>query len=321
MVIGIVTPFVMKYILFFFLFLAIPFISLAQTSAQNTQHARELMDKGKYKAASKFLTGCIKKEVNNAEYFYLRSVCFMQMDRRQDAIGDATWAIKLAPDSVNYRIERASDYYLTAQFEKAASDYKRGLQIAKTAKDTTEIYGRLGQVMVVLGDTAGGIAMLETCLKRDSMCYAGLVNFAMVLNDCNRSAEGVVFLERALTLDSNDVKVLSNLGFCYSTMGEYAKAIPYFDRCIRLVPGDAIPYNNRGYCKLKLGDLNGAMADVNISIKLFPENSYAYRNLGLIYKAKGDNAAACEAWNKALYYGFTMVYGNEVDQLLKAHCR
>ncbi|MGV2480420.1 UNVERIFIED_CONTAM: hypothetical protein IGO34_26850, partial [Salmonella enterica subsp. enterica serovar Weltevreden] len=57
------------------------------------------------------------------------------------------------------------------------------------------------------------------------------------------------------------------------------------------------------------------------SISLLPSNSYAYRNLALVYIATGKKTEACDALRYARSYDFKANYGDEVDELIKTHCR
>lgn len=308
------------HFLFACLFFLLSFSVNAQTAA-NVAKAETMMKDGKFKQAKKFLTGCINKEVTNPEYFYYRSICCFTLGDADGAFADIGWAIKLGPDSMKYRMERAGFYVETIQSRKAMPDYEASLRMAKNGKDSSAVLGKSGHCRILRGDTAQGIRDMELAVRLDSMNLDAMNNLAMSLNDVQRTPESIALLQKVLALDSTYVFAYSNLGFCYTETGEYAKAISCFDYCIRTSPFDAIAYNNRGYAKLKNGDTKGALADVQKSIRLFPSNSYAYRNLGLIYLDMGEKEKACEAFEKALLMRFTESYGPEVMKLKRENCK
>lgn len=75
------------------------------------------------------------------------------------------------------------------------------------------------------------------------------------------------------------------------------------------------------YAYLMLKRYTQALEDVNKSIAMLPENSYSYRNRALIMLETKQFADACLDLNKAKNTGFEKLYGNEVNELLKLHCK
>ena len=62
------------------------------------------------------------------------------------------------------------------------------------------------------------------------------------------------------------------------------------------------------------------MDDINRSLKLYPQNSYALRNRALVYLAMNNKIKACEDLHESLKQGFTLMYGDEVENLAKENC-
>ena len=79
-------------------------------------------------------------------------------------------------------------------------------------------------------------------------------------------------------------------------------------------------YNNRGYAKYKLKDYKSALKDITRSIDLYPANSYAFRNRALVYLSLDKKEKACENLQKAIDLGYSGMYGNDVEELLKKNC-
>ena len=95
----------------------------------------------------------------------------------------------------------------------------------------------------------------------------------------------------------------------------------YFDKSIKQNPKFSNAYNNRGFAKLQLKDLKGAKADISKAQELDPENSYACRTMALYLIADNKTKQACEQLEKALKLGYANEYDDEVDNLIKLHCK
>ncbi|MBA3663604.1 MAG: hypothetical protein H0W61_05280 [Bacteroidetes bacterium] len=128
-------------------------------------------------------------------------------------------------------------------------------------------------------------------------------------------------IEKAIQLDSVSKQIgYNNLGFFLKIeQNDFKGAIEYFDKAIALNNKFAFAYSNRGFAKLKLGDIKGAYKDIKKSIELDNTNSYAFKNLALVYIQDGKKTNACENLKKAQALGYTEMYDEEVDNLVKEH--
>ena len=86
-------------------------------------------------------------------------------------------------------------------------------------------------------------------------------------------------------------------------------------------PESALAFNNRGFVYYKMGDYKKALIDINKSLKMYPSNSYAFKNRALIYIAQKKRKDSCNDMAKAIELGFTKMYGAEVEDLQKEHCK
>jgi Tfp pilus assembly protein PilF len=68
-------------------------------------------------------------------------------------------------------------------------------------------------------------------------------------------------------------------------------------------------------------DLKGANQDISKSISLDETNAYAYRTMALLMIEQKKEKKACELLNKALLLGYAEEYDDEVDNLIKLHCK
>jgi len=102
---------------------------------------------------------------------------------------------------------------------------------------------------------------------------------------------------------------------------DYQGSLPLFDQAIKLNPQFAYAYNNRGYAKLQMNDLKGAREDITKSMSIDSENPYVYKTYAQLLLAEKKDKQACEKLKKALELGYTDKYDDEVNELLKEHCK
>jgi Flp pilus assembly protein TadD len=130
-------------------------------------------------------------------------------------------------------------------------------------------------------------------------------------------------MERAMAIDTSQLWVgYNNIAFFIKfEQKDYKGSLEYFDKAIQLNPKFSNAYNNRGFAKLQLNDLKGARIDINKSQELDPTNSYAYRTMALYLLAENKKSQACEQLQKAIKLGYSSDYDDEVDSLIKQHCK
>lgn len=135
------------------------------------------------------------------------------------------------------------------------------------------------------------------------------------------SARAGQFLRKALDMAPRDAVIWNSLGYYrFAMFNEHERAIACYDRAIKLNPNYSYAFNNRGWCEYKLGHKDRALKDIGMAKRKKVFNPFVYRNLGLIALADGDTARACDCFRRAVDYGFTSHYGDEVKDLIMANC-
>jgi len=76
-----------------------------------------------------------------------------------------------------------------------------------------------------------------------------------------------------------------------------------------------------GSIQLQTNNLDQAELYFQNSIMLNSGNAVAYKNLALTFMAKKQFEKVCTNLKKALYLGYTKLYGDEVIKLAEKHCR
>lgn len=211
---------------------------------------------------------------------------------------------------VSQNLTDSAIYMFNLAVKYASNDTLRNMYIMNrgTAKQSTR-------------DFEGAKADFEKALQFNPDDIAVLNNLAGVYAMLNRKLQAISYLKKVVSLDPTFTQPLVNLGFIYSEMDSLDLALQYFDKILSIKPKDALLYNNIGYVYYKKGDYSTALKNINYSISLYPANSYAYRNLALVYIATGKKTETCDALRFAVSYDFRTNYGNEVDELVKKHCK
>lgn len=229
-------------------------------------------------------------------------------------------AVKVEPNSAIPLIERAYYYEKINRFQDAIMDYNDAIKLAKVDSVKKTIYINRGGLFTKLQKPELGYADLTKAQEIDSNDVGMLNNLAIALDDLGRKDECFDALKRIVEIDSVFAPAWVNLGFHASLRERYEEALEYLNQADKLSPNEAYTLNNRGYVKFKLKDIKGALNDINKSIELNSNNSYAYRNKALIYLSEKKMDTACENLQLAKDKGFSLYYGEEVNDLIKKHC-
>ncbi len=305
-----------------FLFLFFGFNALAQTS--DSQKAKQLYDKGEYKDAIKIYAKLA--QANTATYmdYYYKGNANLLVRNIQGAYEDYTACIALSDDFSEAYLMRGSLMTNPELIQEALNDLNMAVKYAKN--DTAKIHAlsaRAGAKLYTQNYESAMKDCLEA-LKMDSTSFrsrGAYVNLSTCYGYLKQPEKSLGLLRKMYKRDSTDLSVIGNLGYELSTQGFYTEAVYYFDRALKIKPNDGFVLSNKSYAYLKLGKVDEALSLIERSVKSDPTNSYAYKNMGLIYLGKKNTQKACESFQIALEKGFTAVYGNEVAELMKEHCK
>jgi tetratricopeptide (TPR) repeat protein len=294
---------------------------LAQNKEKVLLLTERLMDERKYDSCLMVLNKVIKAETSEALYYSYRGAVQMERKKFKEAHDDFSKAISLDPHNPYYYSSLSLLFYTTQNPEEAIEQANRALEHVG-ANDTLKysIINNRANARNMKRDFQGAYYDYMEVLTFDSTSLLALNNLGTVLDELGRPDEATAVLEKVVRLYPNFVGGYGNLAFRYGAKGEYQKALELNNKVLELDPDEALGWNNRGYVKFRLNDMEGALADINKSIQLYPTNSYAFRNRALVYLAQKKTKKACEDLQKAIDYGFTEMYGEEVEELKKKYC-
>lgn len=304
----------------------------AQTGPEFIEKAIKEVNKKKFEKALDYLNEAIDLEPDSGSYYYLRGQVNYALGVNKKGASDFATAVRKNPaDYATYYLI-GQFYYLSRMFEESEDYYSQGLKLPGL-HDTIRFQMHLNRSSTrqSVRDFDGAFSDLLTCFQIDSTQVGTMINISSVLREKGDNDEAERWLLKAEKKAPADVTIKNNLGYYYIENKAYEKAIKYLDYVIEhfndfpndlerpMVRGYA--HSNRGFCYFNLGNNKKATADFENGIKYCPQNSYVYRNRALMYISQKKYDNACKDLNMAVALGFTDMYGPEVEELLKKHCR
>lgn len=303
------------------LFLLMPTLLLAQVDSVRLSEASSLFEEKKYKPALLLLNKLIERSPREAVYYDLRGSVQFELDERQAAAEDFTRAIALKSDEPLYYHHRSMVFYATQNPEKAVADGSAALQyIVDNDSLKYVVLLNRGSAQAMQRNFQQAYNDYMEVLRFDSTSFGALNNIGAVLDELGREEESLAYLKKVVQLYPKFIGGYLNLAFRYAQNNDYVQALALNNKAVSIDPAEPLAYNNRDYVKYKMNDLAGALKDINTSLKLYPGNSYAYRNRALVYLAQKQTEKACMDLQQAETAGFTDMYGDEVEELIKKHC-
>lgn len=212
-------------------------------------------------------------------------------------------------------------YMSSNQKDKALNHFTKAIEYAKSDSVRFVLHVNRATAKGRFRDFDGATNDFEQALAIDSNDLALLNNLANIYDETGRVEDAIQMLKRIILLDSTFIGSYVNLGFIYSRIDSLDLSEYYYDQALAINPKEPIILNNKGHLHYKKGEYRKALQLINESIDAYPSNAYAYRNRALVYLALDLKKEACRELSIAEHYDFKLNYGNEVSELLEAHCK
>lgn len=299
-------------------------VSTQNVLAQNEmtiETIKSLYDSEQFEKLQRITELELKKDSTNYDLLYYSAQSLYKQGNYQEAYNQFSKTISIYPDSGVLYNNRGNLLIEVREFQAAFDDYNTELRLARNDNERKTALVNIAAVQISVRDFKHAAKNLEKAYEIDSLDVATLINLASAYSDLGMKRNAIEYLERAIQLDSSFLTSIANLGFIHLELEEYSKALNYFDMVLTKDKDDAFTLNNRGYVKYKLGDNKGALQDINQSIRIDASNSYAYKNRALVYLQLKITNNACQDLQLALDKDFTIMYGDEVNQLINQHCK
>src|SRR5881628_299923 len=114
-----------------------------------------------------------------------------------------------------------------------------------------------------------------------------------------RDTGAIARAESALAADPRSVERIIQLGLAQSGARQFREAIQTFTRGLTIAPTDAVLYRWRGHRYLSVREFDRALDDLTRGSRLDSTNYGIWYHLGIVRYARGDFAAAADAFARA----------------------
>ena len=215
-----------------------------------------------------------------------------------------TAALALAPHSAGVMDSLGYNFQATGDFESARPWMSRAIELSP---NSALLHYNLGVVSGHLGDRAGSVAALVRAndLSPDNVNYLVALGAALVGNEEFDLAIGA--FHRALALDDQHASAHTNLGVALARKGLFLDAIREHETAMRLAPAHTQARINLGVNLLRQGDadvqdgrLDDAMRRYERCLEIGKGLGPAHAGIANVHRARGDLAAAAEAYRRAI---------------------
>jgi tetratricopeptide (TPR) repeat protein len=191
-----------------------------------------------YKQALAYADAVLKRDVYNAEAYFLKGLIFEDK-------GDTTFAIS----SFTTAIEQENDYY--------------------------DAYIHLGLLHLKQGSFKLAKGYLKNALRVAPKSLEALYAFALVCQDKGDYNEAIAIYHTILTMDKF-AEPYFNLGFIHQEyLKVYSVAIENYTKAIEIEPNYLNAYYNRALCYEQQQELNAAEKDLRTALRLDPQYTNA----------------------------------------------
>jgi formylglycine-generating enzyme required for sulfatase activity/tetratricopeptide (TPR) repeat protein len=245
-----------------------------------------------------------------------RGLAYGDNGQYDEAVGEFTEAIELAPDYAEAYSCRGATYSQKRQYDEAIRDFTRAIELKP---DDVKVYRIRGLTYIVKRDYDKAWADVKACEKYDGKPDPDLIK-TLTKDYLSRGSD--YFAKRqfdeAIRDDTKAIELTpSNLayyarGTTYLAKGQLDEAIRDFTKAIGLKPDDASVYYARGLAYNTKGQLDEAIRDYSKAIELKPDDAEAYRNRGVAYHNKGQPDEAIKDYTSVIELkpDYAVAYGD-----------
>ena len=289
--------------------------------------AQHYLNCEQYESAYKDFTSMTGVAPGSSSGYVGAGICLRGMKRYDEAIAKFDYAIKLNPQYAIAYTQRGYAYLLSGQFDKAADDIAKALDIdgnrvasdiikdvADSAFEAMDFKLKVHQMMQ---PTSGRWPYYRGTIREHRRRYKDAVemygqslakNFnpiaAQRMAECKAELgdyEGALAaIMDVLDADSTDAYVCMYKAAYLYELGRVNESIAEYTRIIELEPDMYWAYHKRGWVKDNSGDTEGALEDYTMSIMLEPDAVYNYLTRGRMYERIGKMELAKADYEEVL---------------------
>lgn len=192
-------------------------------------------------------------------------------------------------------------YQLSAEFFKFFRNYKKTVQIYRTAAEKTGrselFYSKTGDLFIELQNPQKAADYYRQLLAENPDNKLMWAKLAEILekNDKKNVTALIDCYQNIARLEPENSKIFYELGHLYLRSENKFNSVNSFKKAIELEPKNAFYHNSLAYALVQLQDYDGAINEYQQAIRLNPDNgwtSIVSQALGAIYHQVKDNIDA-----------------------------
>ncbi|PLX05410.1 MAG: hypothetical protein C0594_07445 [Marinilabiliales bacterium] len=203
------------------------------------------------------------------------------------------------------------------KFEEAKKIFSEGIE-KKAFNQKTLTFGR-AFANYRLNNFEESIEDLKIIIAEDAYYSDAYWLMGRIYYEQGKKWKALRQYNKAIKTQANSY-LYSNLGLLKLKMNREKAALKDFDYALRLDDENPYAYSNRALLYIKQGRFDLASKDIETSMLLDSSNPFVYKHKGLMMLKVNNTESACECFHKAIELGYRK-YDDEVDQLLKEHCK
>lgn len=297
---------------------------------QGVDEVQKLFDEIKLDSAITKLDSLIVKFPNSPTLFLMKGDAIANFSQLfstdsltyQNAMHNYDLALGLSESYFEAHLARGKLNYTHHYIYEALNDISSAIKFSETEFQRYRAISDRAIIFIFIKEYDKAIIDFKDMLKIEPESVAAYANLAFLYISKKEYKKAEDLCLKAIELDPDDILFRNNLGLIYLETERYQEAediiTKFFSEDPRMKP---IMLNNRGFARLKLGKIEQAKKDIHDSISLYPDNAYAFRNKALLEIEQNEMVNACKSLEHALALNFTQLYGEEVEELIKVHCK
>ncbi len=318
------------------------FTVLAVLSISSCSHNTDNLDRNE---SLRVLDAKIKRDSNNADLYYQRSLILIDMGKDssrssyfKDAIADLQRATHIDNTKPDYFTALADAHFSLGNVGNSYTALQKALAIDP---DNFEAHLKMGEIAFYSKDYDRAIESLNHVTEKDRNNQTALFMKGFIYKENgdttsavyyfrrlidlypdyepayeelgflfsqHRNKLGIEYLTTALSLQPDNINILYALAQTYQEAEDAETASNYYVRILEIDSTYKYAWFNRGRMEMELyEDYINATEFFSKAIQCDPQFAEAYHNLGLTYELMGDNTKAEGYYAQARQLG----YGSE----------
>ncbi len=251
----------------------------------------------KYDKAISDYQKCQELEINNGRGYQGISGVYKEQDKFGKAHEYIDKAIKLDPDSIDFRVTKSRIYTKEKKHDLAISTMDKAVNI--NSQDADTYYWRaVAKEKAKKYDEA--IADYKKCQELEQIKGRGYAGIATVYKEQKNYEKAHEYIDKAIKLEPKYIDYLSIKSRVYTAQKKHNLAISTMDKAVNLNPQDADAYYWRAVAKEKAKKYDEAIADYKKCKELEQIKGRGYAGIATVYKEQDKFEKALEYINKAI---------------------